>query len=319
MLKKFALSFVLALISTFCVMPALAWNDVGHQITAYVAWQRMTPAARAEAIRILRRAPEDSGLANLFTDYGAEPLATREREFFMLSAAWADIVRDREFFPERFKKYHKGNWHYADTFWKQRADGTAELLTGFKDGGQGVTRLYEFDTVLKDPKASDQSKALAIAWMLHISGDLHQPLHTSARVTELEPKGDQGGNLFLLSPAGVERSKQVNLHWYWDSIVDRHSPLKGETCARTYIEAAANKMMKRFPYAKFANRLELGKYSDWQQGVFKLNPTNVFSPDLKRNQMPSAAYEKKAFRTAAEQLVLAGYRLGETFNAILAK
>ena len=105
-----------------------------------------------------------------------------------------------------------------------------------------MPRLVEFDAVMRDPAASNADKAIAIAWILHLSGDIHQPLHTSARVTDTEPKGDQGGNLFLLTPEGTPRDKQVNLHWFWDSIVGRNIPFEAGMCEREYVEMAAQEI-----------------------------------------------------------------------------
>jgi hypothetical protein len=45
-------------------------------------------------------------------------------------------------------------------------------------------------------------RSIALAWMLHLVGDIHNALHTSARVTFMDPKGDEGGNLFKLTPSG---------------------------------------------------------------------------------------------------------------------
>lgn len=292
----------------------MAWDDVGHKITGYIAWQRMSPQAREAVIKILRGAPEDSQLATFYAAYGPEPEDVRKLEYFMLVPTWADIVRDRSF-ETRYKKYHKGNWHYDDIFWKQVA-GKVELLKDFEEGGQGITRLNEFDRVIRNPSASDADKAIAIAWILHIGGDIHQPLHTSARVTEQEPKGDQGGNLFLLSPEGTRREDQLNLHWFWDSIVVRNIPLKNGMCDSDYIEMLGDKMMKKYPFAGFQGKLSLGQYAEWQQESFAYNNTVVFAPDLKRNQMPSEQYKKNAFKLAERQLALAGYRLGETLNNV---
>lgn len=305
----------LAIIVVFAgVQTAFAWDDVGHKITAYIAWQRMSPQARENVIKILRAAPEDSQLSTFYAVYGAQPEETRKREFFMIAATWADIVRDRAF-ETRYKTYHKGNWHYDDTFWRQE-DGKAVPLTGFSEGGLAVTKLVEFDKVIRDPAASDRDKALAIAWIMHMGGDLHQPLHTSARVTDLEPKGDQGGNLFQLTPQGTPREKQLNLHWYWDSIVARNTPIRGEQCDRDYIEPIAESIMKQHPFEEVQANLNLGKYEEWQRQSFVLNTTDVFSPALVRNQIPSASYQRNAFRVAEQQLAIAGYRLGETLNGV---
>jgi hypothetical protein len=294
-------------------MSSFAWDDTGHKTTAYIAWQQMSPVAREAVIKILRTAPEDSDLSAFYLN-GAEPESTRKLEYFMLVATWADIVRDRAF-ETRNKKYHKSNWHYDDTFWKQ-VNGKPEMLPEAEEGGQAITRLIEFDKVLRNAGTSDKDKAIAIAWVAHLIGDIHQPLHTSARVTDKEPKGDQGGNLFLLTPEGTPRDKQLNLHWFWDNIIDRNTPLKGETCEREYIGEVAGKIMKKYSRRDLAAAIKPGGFDAWRAESFALVPTQVFPPDLIRFQMPSERYKKNAFQVAQRQLALAGYRLGETLNQI---
>lgn len=309
-----------AIFSLLAISQGFGWDDVGHKITGYIAWQRMSPQARDSVIRILRSAPEDSTLGVYFQPYGAESEEMRRLDYFMLVATWADIVRDfgaESAFrnPVRMRKYHRATWHYDDIFWKQ-ADGQAVLLDGFPEGGLGIAKLKEFDALIRDPAARDPEKAIAIAWILHIGGDIHQPLHTSGRVTESEPKGDQGGNLFRLTPEGTPREQQLNLHWYWDSIVGRNVPIKAGMCESDYIRMLGNKMMKRLPFSSAAARLELGKYDEWQKESFAYDNSVVFSSDLKRGQMPSERYKKNAFKLAERQLAMAGYRIGETFNAV---
>lgn len=314
-MRYLSLKFIFAAI--FCVvftLPSYSWDDVGHKITGFIAWQRLSPQARENVIRILRAAPEDSQLATFYQVYGAEAEEVRRREYFMFVPTWADVVRDRTF-STRYRKYHKGNWHYDDTFWKQ-VNGNVEALTGFDEGGEAVPRMVEFDGVIRSPRSSDAEKAIAIAWLMHMGGDIHQPLHTSARVTESEPRGDQGGNLFQLTPAGTRREDQLNLHWFWDSIVDRNSPIGAGMCEREHIEATAKRMMKKHPFSSVQNSLALRNYAGWQKESFAYNNTDVFSADLTRNQMPSARYRRNAFRLAERQLAIAGYRLGETLNAV---
>jgi hypothetical protein len=308
--------FRVFILGAFTVIPAVSsfgWDDTGHKTVAYIAWQQMSPAAREAVIRILRMAPEDSNLSAFYLN-GAEPEDTRKLEYFMLVSTWADIVRDRAF-ETRNKKYHKSNWHYDDTFWKQ-VNGKAEVLPHAEEGGQAITRLKEFDKVLRNAGANDKDKAIAIAWVAHLIGDIHQPLHTSARVTDKEPKGDQGGNLFLLTPEGTPREQQLNLHWFWDSIVDRNTPLKGDTCERDYIATVAGKIMKKYSHRTLASEIKPGAFDQWQAESFALVPGHVFTPDLVRFQMPSEKYKKNAFQVAQRQLAMAGYRLGDTLNQI---
>src|SRR5687767_14368493 len=96
------------------VIPAFGWDEVGHKITGYIAWQRMTPEARERVIKILLAGPEDSDIPAYFISYGSQDRATREREYFAFLTMWGDVVRDRNV-EARYRKHNKSNWHYSDT------------------------------------------------------------------------------------------------------------------------------------------------------------------------------------------------------------
>jgi hypothetical protein len=314
-MKNSLIKFLFLLLVNFVFVSfAFAWDDAGHKLTTYIAWERMSPQARARAIKILLSAPEDAHLS-VFYLQDSRSAAAKQRELFMIASTWADIVRDRDF-KNRYAKYHKGDWHYADTFWRVTS-GKVDVLENFAEPkGKAVEQLFAFDKALRDPAVSDADKAIALAWVLHLGGDIHQPLHTSARVTELEPKGDQGGNLFMLSPEGATGSARVNLHWFWDSIVGRNIARQNDACDSDYLPAIARQMTQKYPFAKMQNRLKLGKFDEWQQEGFRISSTELFPPTLKRNEMPSGNYKKRAFEIAQEQIALAGYRMGEMLNQI---
>jgi hypothetical protein len=309
---RFSVLF-LATIMLFSASSARAWDDVGHKITAYIAWQQMTPEVRERVIKILAAANEDSQLATFYLPYGSRSDEAKKREFFLIAATWADIIRDRNF-ETRYRKYHHSNWHYSDTFWTEK-DGRVEILKAPDEGGLALEKIIEF-MKLESSDAKDSEKALGIAWLEHLIGDLHQPLHASARVTATEPKGDQGANLFLLTPVGTPRDKQENLHWFWDSIVVRNEPNDKDECDADYVDPIARSIMKKYPFAKMESRLAVGDPERWKRESFEISSTRVFPADLKRNEMPSAAYKKAAMKIAEERLALAGYRMGAVFNQI---
>ena len=61
----------LTAVLTLCFgLPTFAWDDAGHKITTYIAWQQMKPEVRERVIKILRLAPEDSQLATFYMQYG---------------------------------------------------------------------------------------------------------------------------------------------------------------------------------------------------------------------------------------------------------
>ncbi len=60
-------------------------------------------------------------------------------------------------------------------------------------------------------------KSLLIRYLIHVLGDIHQPLHASTLVNDQFPDGDQGGNLFL-----IKYSQNIeNLHKLFDSGADK--------------------------------------------------------------------------------------------------
>ncbi len=292
---------------------SMAWDEAGHKITAYIAWETMSPATRERVIKILLEGPEDSDIPAYYISYGSQDRATRERHYFAFIATWADIIKDRNV-QARYKKHNRSNWHYSDTFWTLK-DGVVTTLPPPEDGGQALARLTEFDTLIRG-NAPDAQKAVAIAWIEHIIGDLHQPLHTSARVTETEKKGDQGGNLFLLTPQGTPRDKQRNLHSFWDSMIVNNSPNTANECDASYLEPVVRRIMKNYPYTKMSSRLQPGKFDLWAAESLAIAQADVFSSDLKRFEPPSDKYKKKALKIAEERLALAGYRMGSLFEQV---
>jgi len=316
---KKALLYVLVttVITLFAASSSFAWDDVGHKLTAYIAWQQMTPDVRERVIKLLLAAPEDAQLSTFYLPYGSRTDEGKKRDFFMIAATWPDIIRDR-LFDTRFKKYHHSNWHYSDTFWTVK-NGKVELLEMPGDGGgMAMEKIAEFIKLEQSPDATDADKAVAVAWLEHLIGDIHQPLHAESRVTDLEPKGDQGGNLFLFTPKDTPREKQDNLHWFWDNIVVRSVPNTNDSSDAEYLIPIAKDMMNKYPLAKMQPRLAIDDPAQWKKESFELASTKAYPDDLKRFEAPSAAYKKMAFEIAQERIALAGYRMGALFNKLFA-
>ena len=313
MRKTFFAALLMSAITLFPALSVFGWDDVGHKITAYIAWQQMTPEVRERVIKILLAAPEDAQLSTFYLPYGSCTEEARRREFFIIAASWPDIIRDRNF-PVRYKKYHHSNWHYSDTLWTEK-DGKIELVTSIPADGLAMDKIAEF-TKLEQSDASDAEKAVGIAWLEHLIGDIHQPLHASGRVTDTEPKGDQGANLFLLTPKDTPRDKQENLHWFWDSIVVRAIPNANDSSDDEYIFPIARDIMKKYPFDKMQSRLDVDDPEQWKKESFEISSTKIYTPDLKRFEMPSEGYKRNALKIADERLALAGYRMAALFNKL---
>jgi len=293
-------------------LPSFAWDEVGHKLTAYIAWQQMRPEVRARVIKTLLAAPEDAQLSTFYSAFGGgQSEATRQREFFMLIATWPDIIRDRNNFPVRFKNYAHSDWHYADTFWRLK-DGKPELVTDAKPSGLAMDKLADFDKLIRS-NATDADKAVAIAWLEHLIGDIHQPLHAESRVTDSNPEGDQGGNLFLLTPKGTPRAQQENLHHLWDAIVLIYQPNTKDLCETDYLSPIGDQIIKLYPYDKLKGELGDGKFDVWKDESYRIASAEAYK-GIEWFQPAPDAYKKKVFEIAQRRLALAGYRMADEFN-----
>ncbi|HEU4561735.1 MAG TPA: S1/P1 nuclease, partial [Longimicrobium sp.] len=158
--------------------PAYAWDELGHRVVARIAWDRMTPQARASAVRLLMAAPANTGLRELVP----AGLSADEhgRELFVIASVWPDVIRSRSHVGNR---YAHSDWHYVNFFWEQRSPGGPITDRPDRTDGQLLNQLPGLVRTVGDAQATDSARAVALAWVLHLVGDGHQPLHNSARIT----------------------------------------------------------------------------------------------------------------------------------------
>ncbi len=311
--------FVVCLMIVALLLPqtALAWNYAGHEVVARIAWEKMEPQTRQRVIALMMQAPTDADLANMLPTDG-RPLIIRQRDLFMLASTWPDIVRSDDF-PERKKKYHRSIWHFTNFFWKQVNGKPVDVPELQPEKINIVERLAFLEKEVVDKKVAAGQRGIDIAWILHLVGDVHQPLHTSARVTELEPTGDQGGNLFLLTPKDTPPRETRRLHGYWDDILLKSIPRGTNETETAYANRVAAIIMQRYPEAKMKGRLKQGEYAEWAQEGLASAKAVVYPSWLKRFQMPPEKYRKQAFNTAEPAIALAGYRLADMLDMLFGK
>jgi len=189
------------LATVFCCLlinPAFAWNFVGHEVIARIAWDRITPEARESIVAILRQHPalEHDLLKGMPADFGDADLFA-----FMVAATWPDIIRDKA--NPWNATHHHSVWHYINipiipegtdvTLLRGAVTGPMEWVEG-TDPANVVQALQKCVTDLADPNLPGPEKAIALSWYLHLAGDLHQPLHAGTLFDARFPEGDRGGN-----------------------------------------------------------------------------------------------------------------------------
>ena len=168
--------------------PALAWGKTGHRVVAAIADAQLSGLARAHVREILG---------------GAESLDE--------AANWPDEMRSA---PGAFWQKTATPWHYVTLNGIVYDHAPAE--------GDALQALTHFRAVLQDPKASIADKQLALRFVVHLVGDLHQPLHVGKCC-------DRGGNDVKVTWFG----KPTNLHAVWDSqLVDDEQLSSTELAAK---------------------------------------------------------------------------------------
>jgi len=310
----------------FTLLPAssMAWGPIGHMTVAYVAYQQLTPAAKARARDLLKLNPD---YANWEKQIPAGTSADdHDRMIFMIASVWADDIKGEQQYSD--DGTDGGNvpggaasaqnigysdllrhryWHFIDTPFSPDQTPLPSV-----PAPNAQTQIIAFRAVLASSQP-DELKSYDLVWLLHLIGDIHQPLHAVARVTQSHPKGDAGGNLVKLFGDAAP-----NLHSYWDD-------LPGFDCKfcndRVQCVNRAIVLGKSLPPAssKAAQNLDTAA---WIRESFDLARAKVYRDPIGTGDQPStivpgSPYETQSFKLARERVALAGARLAGVLNAEL--
>src|SRR6516164_5375836 len=224
--RRLAVASLLAVLVT--ASPALAWNGKGHMVVAYIAYRKLTPAVQARADDLLRRNPYYNEWERTIPAVGSD--AEKRLWIFIRAATW----------PDQIKARHSG-YIEDGTDNGMRPDGdSSSQNTGYddklrhrywhfvvkpftRDGSplplipspNAQDRIHLFRTVLASTTESDDLKSYDLTWLLHLVGDVHQPMHVATRVSATQPDGDQNGSLVTLCSAPCKD----DLRAFWNTIL----------------------------------------------------------------------------------------------------
>lgn len=290
--------------------PLAAWDDLGHQVVAEIAWRELSPASREAAAGLLAAAPPGSGLATLADGRKAGGSGQRRHRHFVLAATWADLVKRAE--DEEMKRYNRSWWHYVNRFWEQNRDGIYHDRPDIPLPREHLVSILERLTArLGDASRPAAERAIDLAWILHLYGDLHQPLHNSSRITGREPEGDRGGNLFLLDD-------DDNLHRAWDQILSRSFKRRAWENDGQFVGRLADRLTKQWPRRRFAADLATTPeaLTAWSLAGYEARLL-VYNRDLERGKPLPEGYRERMLYYASRAIPLAGYRLAAYLDAAL--
>jgi hypothetical protein len=173
-------------------------------IIAYQVLQQESPQTIDKVRAVLEKHP----WANQWQARLQEVLSADDGlALFMQAARWADDIRMRD------KQYHRGNWHYIN--WPFKPEGQpASVQIREPEPVNILTALAENESVVKN---NGEQRAVALAWLFHLVGDIHQPLHTAQQFIVEYPQGDRDGNEICVRV--TEAGQPMDLHRFWDGVI----------------------------------------------------------------------------------------------------
>ena len=274
--------------------PASAWGDEGHEVIGLIAERYLQPAVHERVLELLRQ--DDTGLVP--RDIAHE-------------ATWADKYRDSDRDTSRRRYLATRDWHFVDL--EIQGMDVNRACYGRRPLGAGVPasagpaeaciidKIDQFYAELENPATAPDERRLALQFLLHLVGDLHQPLHAS-------DDHDQGGNRKLASGSGMAPN---NLHHDWDTEFVARLGASDTEIARALIARISDAERARW---------SSGTPLDWTMETYTVSKTHAYgllpAPSGSSYQL-SQAYVDDATRVTAEQLSKAGVRLAALLNRAL--
>jgi hypothetical protein len=302
-------------IAAMCLSPTAvkAWWDGAHMQIAALAYERLTPQAKARVDALVKLNPDYPSWI------GGLPPEQRDELAFVRASVWADDIKTDGKHTEsgdiatgsdagRNIGYadtlmHK-DWHFMETGFS--TDGAPVKPP---DAVNALIQIKLFKAALPSTSGvSDDIRSYDLVWLLHLVGDAHQPLHAARRFTQALANGDRGGNKVLVKPATGET---VQLHNYWDRMLGGYSTPQGAV-----LDAHDHDGLAQVPVDP-----ELARVDDpaaWFAESFELAKRFAYAEPVLSGRQPielTRQYETDARNTARSQAALAAVRLANLLNA----
>jgi hypothetical protein len=302
-MNRFSIALFLTLLTL--ARTASAWNSAGHMMVAAVAYERLTPEAHARVSHLLQLNPDYPK----WIEHASG--ADRDRIAFVMAATWPDEIKsegdyqndgERPSGPDAARNIGYADhlqhryWHYIDLPFS--TDHTALIQPQVPNA---QTQIALFRRTLASKEASDALKSYDLVWLLHLVGDVHQPLHATSRFTHSQPEGDAGGNRVAL----CQRPCRNELHAFWDDVPgSEKSPVVAIRRATHLPE----------PDPRVA---AVDDEREWIRESFSIAQNTVYIPPVGDGPGPwsiDGPYRTIAHRVVGERLGLAGARLAHVLN-----
>lgn len=275
-MKNLSSLFFAILAATLLVVtqPASAWNEKGHATVAAVAEANLTPAALAHVRALLK---DDLDARNRPSGRTTLPEV----------ASWPDEIR----------MVNEANKYVG---WHTRSNPICKDKLGICWANRCVDKnLLRYIRVLKDKRANHRRRNEALKWVVHLMGDIHQPLHSGSNY-------DSTGNV----AASLAGGRLTTLHWLWDydlldaALKDNPVTTKLDTTEKLPPDAIAVRM--------------------WMMESRNVARHDVYEPirgfqcgkDFIGPYVLDQAYQERSVPVIRKQIEKAGLRLAQLLNEI---
>jgi len=232
------------------------WGATGHRVVGKIADDYLCGKAKREVKRLLKR----KSLAFVST--------------------FADEIKS----DKRYNEFY--TWHYINMSMDENYEDSKKNTKG--DLASGIAYCKK---IIVDNNASDDDKAFYLKLLIHLIGDLHQPMHVGLQE-------DKGGNDFKVQWF----YKDSNLHRVWDSEMI-------ENFNMSYNELAENADVLSKQQVKM---IQEGSVIDWVNETHQL--TKKVYASAKPDENLRYRYSYNHFKTVRSQLQIAGIRLAKVLN-----
>lgn len=256
MTSKIVLTLILFLTFYKPLYAEPKWGATGHRVVGEIANQYLNYKTKKEIQRLLKR--ESLAYVSTFAD---------------------DIKSD-----ERYNQFY--TWHFINMPLDADYDASHQ-----HPKGDLVSGIAYCQSIIKNKHSSDDDKAFYLKLLIHLIGDLHQPMHIGL-------EEDRGGNDFKVQWF----YNDTNLHSVWDSkMIDQYG--------MSYTELAKNADYVTKSQIKY---IQKGSIIDW------VNETHQLTKQVYKNVEPNEnlryRYSYDNFKTVRSQLQKAGIRLAKVLN-----
>lgn len=277
-----------------------AWGDQGHEVVGIIAYARLAPTAKKNIDALLATDTDDLTAAD-----------------FVSRTTWADKYRDSDRNTTRIRYLATREWHFVDIeIGEGKIDAPCYFYPKLPAGVPAsagpakaclIDKINQFAAELINPKTEQKERQVALKYLLHLIGDLHQPLHTASN-------HDRGGNAVPVLFA--DHSKAANLHAYWD-----HHIVESLGDDRQALGKWLNKQVSLAQSEAWTK----GSTIDWAMDSFGQAKRVVYDFNRKHHKLDDQglsanyldhSYNQRALPLVREQLSKAGVRLAAILNKI---